>query len=709
MKSFSIFFGLLALFVIHALPVPVMGQEPLPAHELDEVSITATRIERKTAEVPASVAVVGEEAIQETPMTNIKEAIRGIPGVLIDSPNRGYDSRIIIRGAGLKARYGVRDIMVLLDGVPITDPDGLTRLDFIDTQLIDQVEVVKGPNSTLWGANAAGGVINMSTKSPFEREGGVAKVGVGDYETRNYHLSYSDNIAETVYYTLSGSRRESDNSWRRWNEFETNQASLQGAMMLNDGSTLESYFGYTNADIQLPGKLNESQFEKYEMTGEAPETDGPWQYSGRYSDIFFVNAKYTKEVGPWEFKPVLYLNKWTHEHPITGRINDADTNTFGADLQVNRDHRLAGMEGILTFGATGRWDDQETEYYRYADFATTPGGRITEVLSDRRGDLIETQDRQVDLYGFYVQESLRPTDRWIVDMGLRYDEIQMDITGTRTEEYSYSRGMYIAAEDPDDVRKNFNGFSPRIGATFKFTDWLNLYCNFSQGFQTPTEGEVSDNPDLNPVTIQNYEIGLKTRTRSWVIDSAVYYSPVEDEVVQVIGPGGDSQYVNSGETLKRGFEFSGAWHPPWQALAGLEFGAGYSYTNYTFEDFTEPVRVGFEVVNMDRSGNTLPFIPAHQYSFYGRYRHTSGMTFKLETFSWGSYYVDNANTEKYGGYDFATNAFIGYERGPFQISLNVDNLFDSYYAVEVEKDTQGVKRYTPAAPRTFLVRLAYNF
>ena len=144
--------------------------------------------------------------------------------------------------------------MVLLDGVPITDPDGLTRLDFIDTSLIDQVEVVKGPNSTLWGANAAGGVINMTTKSPFEREGGVAKVGVGDYATRNYHLSYSDDIAETVYYTLSGSRRESENSWRRWNEFETNQASLQGAMMFDDESTLETYFGVHQCRPSVAGK-----------------------------------------------------------------------------------------------------------------------------------------------------------------------------------------------------------------------------------------------------------------------------------------------------------------------------------------------------------------------------------------------------------------------------------------------------------------------
>ena len=75
----------------------------------------------------------------------------------------------------------------------------------------------------------------------------------------------------------------------------------------------------------------------------------------------------------------------------------------------------------------------------------------------------------------------------------------------------------------------------------------------------------------------------------------------------------------------------------------------------------------------------------------------------------GSYYIDNANTEKYGGYDFLTNMMIGYEKGRFDVSFNADNIFDQQYAVEVEKDTNGVKRYTPAPPRSFMIRLSYNF
>ncbi len=155
--------------------------------QLEEVVVTATRTERTTEEIPAGVSVVTKEDIKDMRMFGVREALTGIAGVQSETRNTGYDARLIIRGAGLKARYGVREIMILLDGVPITDPDGMTNLERVDTQLIDRVDVVKGPNSTLYGANAAGGVINIITKNPFEEIKSL-KIGYGSYNTQLYNL-----------------------------------------------------------------------------------------------------------------------------------------------------------------------------------------------------------------------------------------------------------------------------------------------------------------------------------------------------------------------------------------------------------------------------------------------------------------------------------------------------------------------------------------
>jgi iron complex outermembrane receptor protein len=672
---------------------------------LEEVTVTATRLERQTLDVPASVEVAGAAKIKDANMFNIKEVLQAMPGVLIQSPNQGYDARLVIRGSGLKARYGVRDIMVLLDGVPITDPDSFTRLDFIDPQLIRQIEVVKGPNSTLWGANAAGGVINVLTKSPCERRGGIAKAGFGEYGAFNGHLSFSRNATDSIYYSVSASRRQSDNHWRRWNEFETTQGTLQTALVLDDGSTLESYLGYTDASIQLPGKLDRAMFDDYLRTGQARQTEGPWQYSGRYSEIFFFNSRWTQQIGDFELKPMVFFNGWNHLHPVTGRINQADTNTCGLDMQVNHAHRLRGRAGTLTFGATYRFDDQETDYFKYTEYRTGFGGRITEVLSDKAGDRIETQKRKTELYGIYLQESVHPVERCIVDLGIRYDEVRFDISGTRSEDYDYSAGTYAPAADPESIDKSFGNASPRVGISYRLTDGLSVYSQYSKGIQTPTDSELNDNPQLNLVRVANFEIGLKARLPRWSLNSAFYYSPVDSEVVQVVGPGGQSQYVNSGETTKRGFEVSASfWVWP-----TLELGGAYSYADYTFDDFSEPVNAGGITVDMDRSGNSLPFVPEDQSSLFIAFRPGGGFRLRVETLCWGSYYIDNANSEKYEGYAFVTNAMAAFEKGAFEISLDADNLFDDRYAVEAEKDTRGVVRYTPAAPRRLMLRLAYNF
>ncbi|MCB1904221.1 MAG: Plug domain-containing protein, partial [Gammaproteobacteria bacterium] len=87
---------------------------------VDRISVTATRIERATKEVPSAISVIDSDQIAGARMMNIKDAIQGTPGVLIDSKNGGYDVRLIVRGAGQKANYGVREIMVLRDGVPMT-------------------------------------------------------------------------------------------------------------------------------------------------------------------------------------------------------------------------------------------------------------------------------------------------------------------------------------------------------------------------------------------------------------------------------------------------------------------------------------------------------------------------------------------------------------------------------------------------------------
>lgn len=170
------------------------------------MSVTATKFERETKEVPQSVAVVDSEEIEERNVLNVKEAIETIPGVITMSKNNGYDSRLIIRGAGLKARYGIREIMVMRDGVLMTNPDSFTRMDFIDVDDMESVEVFKGPGA-IAAANASGGVVFIKSKSVFDTDNNRIKLGYATFDTLNANIKGSFAIDESNYVGVSVSRR----------------------------------------------------------------------------------------------------------------------------------------------------------------------------------------------------------------------------------------------------------------------------------------------------------------------------------------------------------------------------------------------------------------------------------------------------------------------------------------------------------------------
>lgn len=119
--------------------------------------------------------------------------------------------------------------------------------------------------------------------------------------------------------------------------------------------------------------------------------------------------------------------------------------------------------------------------------------------------------------------------------------------------------------------------------------------------------------------------------------------------------------------------------------------------------------MGQSTINLDRSGKRLPYIPQHYYSIYAMYKHHSGFKLRVQADTWGSYYMDNANSEKYGGYQFVTSLVAGYELKRWDFAFSVDNLFDQRYAAEVVKEAStnpatAVKRYSPAPPRIITVR-----
>ena len=668
---------------------------------LDEVSVTATRAERSTKDVSSSITVIGSDRIESENMFNIKDGLRGTPGVQINSKNGGFDSRLIIRGAGQKATYGVREIMVLRDGVPMTDPDSFTRFDFIDTQDIQQIEVTKGPGS-IYGGGSAGGVIQILSKSVFDEENRV-RIGAGTSGTSNLHARYSTMVSDNDAIAVTMSRRAMDNSWRRWNKFESTQGSIKHGHMFDNGGVWESEFSVSEVNMQLPGDMDDDQFNTFRETGKQTENDDAWDFSGRDSNSVFFNTKYELEDGDLTYKPRLYLTRWGHYHPVTSAINvSPDNYVFGGDGEVHYKHDFIGASELVA-GVSARMDrtiDARKYTYRDATYNTF-SGRLTSVNSDRPGALMETENATHTQVGFFVQESVRPRSDVLVDASFRYDRSDLDIITNEMRQYSWSTATWVAGDGVTRTQKNFDLISARLGGNYALNKDVNLYASLASSDQVPSNSEVESNTDLTPSTTRTLEVGAKGRKADLRYDMALYYSQVIDEIVSV-SENGETTYQNAGEVEKKGFELAANYDLNDQ----YSLGVNYAFSDFTFKEFNEPVGNR----NLDRSGNEMPLVPPHQAALSLNYDSGWGLKGGINSETWSTYQKDNANTEGYSGYKFITNANLRYNvNDETSFSLNVDNLFDRKYAVEAKRDTSRVNSFAAGQPRTFVVSFRHKF
>ncbi|MBT8349173.1 MAG: TonB-dependent receptor, partial [Sulfurovum sp.] len=260
-----------------------------------------------------------------------------------------------------------------------------------------------------------------------------------------------------------------------------------------------------------------------------------------------------------------------------------------------------------------------------------------------------------------------------------------------------------------EIDKTYDLFSAKLGAIYRLTDTTNMYATIATANQAPTGSEIEAAQDqgisLDKSTNVNYEIGLKTRMKDFSVDLAIYQNDVDDEIIQIQDAFGNVIYDNAGETRKKGLELNGVY----RVSNELDIGGSYAYSDFEFVKFEEQVGYGGGATWVSRDGNALPYIPKNQYSLFAAYRMDNGFKARVTTKGWGSYYMDNANTEKYEGYDFVTDLMIGYEQQAHNIQLNVRNLTDEYYAMQASKDANGNVTYKAAAPQSFMVTYSYEF
>src|SRR6202171_4783663 len=173
-----------------ALPAVAAQESDIPA-VLPDVSVTATRVERESSELPASITTVKSRTIHEDrPQVNLSESLNAVPGVVVQNrQNYAQDLQISSRGFGARSTFGVRGIRLIADGIPATMPDGQGQAATCALDSAERMEVLRGPFSTLYG-NASGGVINVVTEDGPAIPTLEGDLLAGSYRTRRAGVKF---------------------------------------------------------------------------------------------------------------------------------------------------------------------------------------------------------------------------------------------------------------------------------------------------------------------------------------------------------------------------------------------------------------------------------------------------------------------------------------------------------------------------------------
>lgn len=529
----------------------MLSQSPAAAQEerrLEEILVTATRVAARLEDIPAPISAVFGDDITVGGVQNIGDLQYSIPNLSVGQ--QFGVNRTFIRGIGMSSIELGADGAVAFhqDGALIARPSAQIGTYFD----IDRVEVLRGPQGTLYGRGATAGAINLITRKPSTDLEGNFSASAGNYGLFSLDGGIGGPLAgESVLFRVAGKVEERDGygtnlftgsdvndrsyyAARATLQFlpsDSLEVTLIGDFMREDDSNYAfSFFGPTTID-PLFGQL----FGGRTIFDVDPNPD-PWDINAdvdpennRRGTGLTLNIDWS--VGDWNLQSITAYRNFDRTN--VADLDSTDFNAFGRITYYEKSETL-GQEFLLFFNQP-RWDILAgAMYFREELFASTqvpltnielviPGAPLGGIFN-QRGDL------DIDAYGVFLQGTYRITDQLSVTGGARYSYEKRDHVGA----FTFSALGIIDA--PTSKSDSWGAWTPRLTIDYRLDDGTLLYGNVSRGFKSGVINIGAFNDPLDPEFVWNYEVGLKTSVmedRVRVALSAFLYDYKDLQVSQI--------------------------------------------------------------------------------------------------------------------------------------------------------------------------------
>jgi iron complex outermembrane receptor protein len=651
-------------------------EAPSPANALDEIIVTATLLDRTVDDVPAAVSVISQDDIQlARQQLALDEALSRVPGVFMQNRyNFAQDLRVSIRGFGARAQFGIRGIKVLVDGIPETLPDGQGSVDSLDLGASSQIEVIRGPSSSLYG-NASGGVISVISESGTAEPFAELRVSGGDYDFQKVQFK-TGGETDRLGYLVSLSDSEIQ-GYRGQSEAKNTLFTSRFDLDLGKDRNLLTVLNYTDQPVSDDaGALPEVVTATPDACGNVlTNPRSPWcgnvQFdAGESLEQTRLGFVYSTPVGQNGSIKARNYYAWREFGNLLPGIVNAPTLLSGI---VDLERTFIG--GGVSYTYDGFWLDRPNRLIAGLDFDDQDDDRRRyNNVRGVQGALGFDQNEHVTSHGVFLQNELSVTEAMRITFGVRFDEVEFEITD-----------RFLTDGINDSGSLNFDDTSPMLGLVVDLTPNLNLYATYSSAFETPTTTELNKpdlsggfNANLVPQVATNLETGLRGRVGDKNrYEISLFTIDVEDELIPFAVPGspGRNYYQNAGESTRDGVEFSWVANP----TDTLRTTVSYTYSDFTFTEFVDAAGVSY-------AGKVIPGTSENLLFGEIEYRHPKGWFAAADVLYTDDQYGDNANAFLIPGYTIA-NLRLGYDAqlGDFFVSpfLGVNNLTDESYAANV--------------------------
>nr|WP_319396736.1 TonB-dependent receptor [uncultured Desulfobacter sp.] len=667
--------------------------------EMEIVTVSANKMEEDLQNVPQSITVIDDEVLKEKGIVDIPDVINEIPNMTFSS---GIDDNVNFRGLNKSLFTNNNPVVIYIDGVAYSSSYGF------DASLVnvERIEVLRGPQGTLYGKDAIGAVIKIVTKEPENEWHGNIGTEYGSYNDIQGSFNVNGSLIQDKLYLGLNGRYHQDDGWITNDYTDDDQANKSnnhnlGAFLLykptdrlsakftlsNDYSEHNGYTGYA-----LPGGTSAGEFDRDDAEHVSFDEETVYETESLAQSL---HLKY-------EFDSLTFSSTTTHRDLCFDGVWDKD---YMADT---------AMDGLFSFGYTDtetwteelRLSSNNTEgvrwvagaYFDSEDMETRPTG----IQVKRFGSVYEmkweseTESKTLAMFG---QIMIPLGNNFELTLGARYQQIdkKMDL-----DAYYNLVGIRIDPYYSLHADETWTSFLPKAALSYQLNDNWTTYASMAQGYMPggfttlAASGSQEDNT-FDPQQSTNYEIGIKGKLNRARFTAAVFYMDIEDTQY--------SKYVNdtwvtdnAGSSHSLGAELELTYF----LTDSIELTAALGIIEAEYDDYDDGTVVW--------DGESIQNTPSYSARVGAAYYHPNGFYARGDVRGQGEVpYYDSVNEEFREINDYITaDVKVGYRFKGIDIYAYCNNLTDEEYMTYfVSGSAKSLATY--GDPRTFGIGVRYSF